>query len=478
MAAMLGSKSLARAPRLALSCPTIACVVAIVEATMIVVGSASGPRAYHWAVSLGDVDTQRTLCVGVMSGLSYVSIAWLRGFYRFPVLIDPLRHLRGIAAVCGYVLLWLAAMFYLLKIGSDFSRGESLGFAALMLLLCVLTRLGAADVIAALMARGCVLGRNAVLIGEAQELASITPPTLLRRFGLTEVGRVVIEAPATGHGHEWTRRVEDAVRLARVGCAKEVVVAARFDSVEDLSLLQNAFRVTPLPVRLLPDRVLRSLADRPGSPDDAGLRMVELRRPPLGLAETVAKRLVDILGASFGLLALAPLMVATAIAIKLDSSGPVIFRQRRNGFNQGQFWILKFRTMTCCEDGAGVVQAKRGDKRVTPVGRVLRRTSIDELPQLLNVLRGEMSLVGPRPHALAHDDHYGALISDYCMRHHMKPGITGWAQVNGQRGETARTEDMERRIALDLWYTDNWSFSLDLRILFRTCIGVLHHEAY
>jgi undecaprenyl-phosphate galactose phosphotransferase/putative colanic acid biosynthesis UDP-glucose lipid carrier transferase len=147
----------------------------------------------------------------------------------------------------------------------------------------------------------------------------------------------------------------------------------------------------------------------------------------------------------------------------------VFFRQRRNGFNAKQFPIFKFRKMTVMEDGATVVQAKRFDPRVTRVGRVLRRTSIDEVPQLLNVLCGDMSLVGPRPHALAHDDHYGDLLSAYAFRHHVKPGITGWAQVNGFRGETARVEQMKGRVDCDLWYINNWSLALDLKILVLTC---------
>lgn len=134
--------------------------------------------------------------------------------------------------------------------------------------------------------------------------------------------------------------------------------------------------------------------------------------------------------------------------------------------------------MQVIEDGNKIVQAKREDPRLTRVGRWLRRTSIDELPQLFNVLKGDMSLVGPRPHAVAHDDQYKRLIETYCCRHHVKPGITGWAQINGLRGETSRLEHMQRRVEFDLWYINNWSSSLDLRILLRTCLEVLKHEAY
>ncbi len=166
-------------------------------------------------------------------------------------------------------------------------------------------------------------------------------------------------------------------------------------------------------------------------------------------------------------------MVLTAFAIKLDGPGPVIFRQRRKGFNGQEFVMLKFRTMSVQEDGEVVSQAVRHDPRVTPIGQVLRSASIDELPQLLNVLRGEMSLIGPRPHALAHDDQFQKSVGDYAFRHHVKPGLTGWAQCNGSRGATPSVEDVARRVKLDLWYINNWSLLLDLQILIKTAFEVI-----
>jgi undecaprenyl-phosphate galactose phosphotransferase/putative colanic acid biosynthesis UDP-glucose lipid carrier transferase len=166
-------------------------------------------------------------------------------------------------------------------------------------------------------------------------------------------------------------------------------------------------------------------------------------------------------------------MALTAIAIKLDGPGPVIFRQHRNGFNGRQFVIFKFRTMTVQENGPAVAQATRDDPRVTAIGRLLRSASIDELPQLLNVLKGDMSLIGPRPHALAHDNYFENILGDYAFRHHVKPGITGWAQCNGARGATPSIEDISERVKLDLWYINNWSFWLDVQILIKTFFEVL-----
>jgi putative colanic acid biosynthesis UDP-glucose lipid carrier transferase len=164
-------------------------------------------------------------------------------------------------------------------------------------------------------------------------------------------------------------------------------------------------------------------------------------------------------------------MICIAVAIKLSSPGPVFFRQWRYGLCGKKIRILKFRTMKVCEDGPSVVQASRNDPRVTRVGRFLRRTSLDEFPQFLQVLTGELSLVGPRPHAVAHNEQYRSLIHGYMLRHMVKPGITGWAQVNGWRGETAELEKMEQRVQHDLEYIRNWNLLLDLKIIFLTIFG-------
>jgi exopolysaccharide biosynthesis polyprenyl glycosylphosphotransferase len=194
--------------------------------------------------------------------------------------------------------------------------------------------------------------------------------------------------------------------------------------------------------------------------------------------EQACKRSLDVAGSLIAITCLWPLFVVVAIAIALDSSGPIIFRQRRSGFNGMEFVIFKFRTMTVLEDGPNVTQACRKDLRVTRIGKILRRSSLDELPQLFNVLRGEMSLVGPRPHALAHDCKYRNYVVDYDDRYQVKPGLTGWAQVNGLRGETESITKMAERVKFDLWYVKNWSLGLDLHILLRTGFKVFRDSAY
>jgi putative colanic acid biosynthesis UDP-glucose lipid carrier transferase len=181
-----------------------------------------------------------------------------------------------------------------------------------------------------------------------------------------------------------------------------------------------------------------------------------------------AKRVLDIAVSLAGILILLPLLALVSLAVALDSRGPILFCQRRHGRHGQIFGILKFRSMRVLEDGVQVVQATKNDSRVTRIGRFLRASSIDELPQLFNVLSGEMSLVGPRPHAIAHDEYYGARIPAYAKRQRVKPGITGWAQVNGHRGETDTIEKMQARVEYDLEYLRNWSLGLDLVIILRT----------
>ena len=186
-----------------------------------------------------------------------------------------------------------------------------------------------------------------------------------------------------------------------------------------------------------------------------------------------AKRLLDVVLASVAAVLLSPLLALVTLAIALDSPGPVLFCQKRVGLNGKTFPIFKFRSMHVLEDGAEVKQASKNDARVTRVGRVIRKLSLDELPQLFNVMAGEMSLVGPRPHAVAHDIEYGAEIPNYAVRRQVKPGITGWAQVNGARGATPTLEIMQQRVDFDAWYVANTSLALDLKILALTPLEVL-----
>jgi undecaprenyl-phosphate galactose phosphotransferase/putative colanic acid biosynthesis UDP-glucose lipid carrier transferase len=247
----------------------------------------------------------------------------------------------------------------------------------------------------------------------------------------------------------------------------------RWEDEARLKAACERLRQLPLQVLLLPDRVVSSVIG--GRDSHSAQLAVEVQRAPLSNSEIVTKRIFDVVVASLSLVLLSVLLAVVALLIKVESGGPVIFRQRRRGFNGQEFTIYKFRTMHVLEDGNTILQAQKNDARVTSLGRILRVTSIDELPQLVNVLRGQMSIVGPRPHAVAHDNEFSRQIENYALRHHMKPGITGWAQINGLRGET-NEQLMNRRVDLDLWYINNWSMRLDARIVAQTFIEVARHR--
>ena len=271
--------------------------------------------------------------------------------------------------------------------------------------------------------------------------------------------------------------LDGAIQSARVNQAEIILLALRWNDTLRRDFIRERLQMLPLPILLLPDRFVGSVLSLPSR--ELGSQIaIELQRAPLSDIELAAKRMFDLVFSTAALIALSPLLALVSIAIKFSSPGPVIFRQRRHGFNRREFTIYKFRTMNVLEDGSSVRQARKNDVRVTPLGRVLRATSIDELPQFFNVLRGDMSLVGPRPHACAHDDEYTQLIGNYAFRHHIKPGITGLAQISGLRGETAHLDLMKRRVELDLWYINNWSFWLDLRVIARTCVALVSRTAY
>jgi putative colanic acid biosynthesis UDP-glucose lipid carrier transferase len=211
----------------------------------------------------------------------------------------------------------------------------------------------------------------------------------------------------------------------------------------------------------------------------AGIPTISIYDSPLDGSNAIVKRIEDLVLSSIILLLITPILIAISIAVKVTSSGPVLFKQLRYGIDGKPIKVWKFRSMTVMENGAEVTQAKKNDVRLTPIGRFIRSTSLDELPQFINVLQGRMSIVGPRPHAVAHNEAYRTIINGYMLRHKVKPGITGWAQVNGWRGETDTLDKMEKRIEFDLDYIRNWSLGFDLKIVISTVFkGFIDKSAY
>ena len=274
--------------------------------------------------------------------------------------------------------------------------------------------------------------------------------------------------------------VDDLVSFARTDAVDQVIVTLPAQAEQRLVGVLHKLCDLPVDVSLCPVVFEpQSLICRRVTLVD-GVPLLDLLQKPFSRWGYFAKAVEDYVLATLLLIAVAPLMLAIAAAVRLDSSGPIIFRQRQFGFNNGTIEVLKFRTMRANHsENREAVQAQRDDPRLTRVGRWLRRSSLDELPQLFNVLRGEMSIVGPRPHSVEHNQQYAALIDTYLARHRVKPGITGWAQVNGWRGETAALEKMEGRVRHDLYYIENWSLGFDLQILGRTLlVGFIHPNAY
>ncbi|MFP3942330.1 MAG: undecaprenyl-phosphate glucose phosphotransferase [Alphaproteobacteria bacterium] len=270
--------------------------------------------------------------------------------------------------------------------------------------------------------------------------------------------------------------VEDLLQAAEGGLIDSTLVIIPSRGCDNMEPVIQKLRTVSMDVDLLAGEVDPVWANRPVG-KIAGLPVMRIMRRPLDETQLLLKRGLDLATASAALTVFGLPMLLIALAIKLDSPGPALFRQYRHGFNNRPFQVFKFRTMYHRRDKS-VCQARRNDPRVTRVGAILRRTSLDELPQLFNVLRGEMSIVGPRPHACEHNDQFARLIDSYLARHRIKPGITGWAQVHGYRGETDTVEKMRKRVEYDLHYADNWSVRLDLKIMIMTLGCFFHRNAY
>lgn len=316
-------------------------------------------------------------------------------------------------------------------------------------------------------ARYIIIGVNDVGV----ELSRRLPPAgFMGYFDFRSVDRVAhIADPEKLAGH-----CRDTANFVRQNGVKVVYIALPLANVPRMSELVNALRDTTASVYFVPDAFAFDLIQG-RLVEINGMPALSVCETPLHGMEAVLKRAMDIVISGFGLLLLSPLLLLVAAAVKLTSRGPVLFRQRRYGLDGEEIVVYKFRSMRVCEDGAVVTQATKQDPRVTRVGAFLRKTSIDELPQLLNVIQGKMSLVGPRPHAIAHNELYRKLINGYMIRHKVRPGITGLAQVNGLRGETETLEKMSERVRYDLEYLRHWSPWMDIKILFRT-LGVVLHD--
>nr|WP_319566114.1 undecaprenyl-phosphate glucose phosphotransferase [uncultured Rhodoferax sp.] len=277
-------------------------------------------------------------------------------------------------------------------------------------------------------------------------------------------------------GTECASKFDEVTRLDAELRPDEIWIGLRMQDHNLLDGLTQALNQSMANIRLLPDLMMYQILNH-GISVTLGIPMVDISVSPMAGWQRLAKATLDIVVACVILMLITPLLVVIAIAVKLSSPGPVLFKQKRHGWNGEEILVYKFRSMVVHQEAAGhVTQARRKDPRVTRVGAFLRKTSLDELPQFINVLQGRMSVVGPRPHALAHNQEYMKKIPFYALRHKAKPGITGWAQICGYRGETDTLDKMEGRIKHDIYYLEHWSVWMDLKIIFLTPVALIQNK--
>jgi Undecaprenyl-phosphate glucose phosphotransferase len=445
---------------------------------LIVAISLACSSAYHWTIG-GDIAlVPAFIGVGIFVAANFTVIMAARQNYRIKNLGAFTRQARDAAVVwCGVYGL-LAVVGFTMKISTEVSRGSSILFFFGGLAAFLMWRLLVTNFISHSLANGSFATKKVVVIAERDLIVSSRSLIELRRYGYHSVKTCEVskeEVARIGVAGSLRAKLADVIEVARSERIDDIYLLIGWHHHRIIDGILDALAVLPISVHLVPDESAARFLDSPIA-NIGTTWTAELKRAPLTRGELAAKRCFDVVLSGIGLVTLLPLLLITALLIKLDSRGPVFFLQKRNGFNGHAFNIFKFRTMHVLEDSPVVRQATRDDPRVTRLGHWLRRSSIDELPQLFNVLRGEMSLVGPRPHAASHNSGYEKLIANYAFRHHVKPGLTGWAQVKGYRGETPKIEQMERRVEHDLWYINNWSPWLDISIILRTTVVMLRQR--
>ena len=433
---------------------------------------------YKWLTDGTSLRGLGVLEISVVCGINFLLINAIRQCYRLKKLQQRESQMKDVILVWVVICGILAMAGFTMKVSSEYSRGATMVFLTMGVVSLLAWRMLLRRRIAQAFASDGFAKRKIIVVTERQRSAS-SQLRELRRHGNVPIEVCClsdIEASMSAGSRSLSSKLDGVVKLARNERVDAVYLLIGWNYHNAIDVVVHALGTLAVPLYLLPDESASRFLRSP-SVEIGDTWAVPIKRLPLSSAELLLKRALDLLGASFGLLALLPLFLIVAAVIKLDSRGPVFFRQTRNGFNGHAFNIYKFRSMHVHDDRGDVKQAVIGDARVTRVGRWLRGSSIDEVPQLLNVLSGEMSLVGPRPHAVAHNSKYETEIASYAFRHHVKPGLTGWAQVNGFRGETPRVEMMQQRIEHDLWYINNWSFVLDVRIMVKTVLISLFQRA-
>jgi len=395
------------------------------------------------------------------------------GAFRHEFRWSVLRKTRRLLAGWAVVVTTLVTMAALFKVTSDYSRvwfGYWVLFGGVGLFISQLFEHGWL----VHRRKSSKTARRVVLVGGGKNGRRVQKRMLSDQDGELQL--------VARFGHDWSGEdihpVEMLADFVVAELISEVWVAVPWEDRDLLESALNALNESVVDVNIIPDLHQYRLLNQ-GIVEWDGLPVINLSGTPMTGTEQRLKAVFDRLGSLLLLILLSPVFLVLALLVRLSGPGPVLFRQKRHGIGGEAIEILKFRSMKEHKEIQGeVIQATEDDHRVTFIGRILRSSSLDELPQLINVLRGEMSLVGPRPHAIEHNDEFKSRIPKYMLRHKVRPGITGWAQINGFRGITDTEEKMALRIEHDLWYIQNWSLWLDLKILLQTPLAMIHRNAF
>jgi Undecaprenyl-phosphate glucose phosphotransferase len=441
----------------------------VIQEFLVVAGSAYAASVTYQGAALMGSSGERYVSAALFLAIMVELISLASGHYKN--IQAQARHafLWSGVGVVALAFSFLLSGLFLLKFAEPYSRATfvfqfiTVEAAVLSARAVLYSRLQSS------IAAGLVDARRVVLIGDPTNCAWFSGQ--LKGIGIRAVGSYAFpELDPDGadchsdYAEGMLRKLVEACRRVR---PDDILILTKQGTFQQITSLVSSLSALPVGLHV----VFAEAAEFLAAAKIVGfgnILTMQVRPPPMSMTEQMAKRVFDVVTAMIALVALAPLLAVVAIVIKLDSRGPVLFRQTRHGYNNEVIKVLKFRTMTELEDGDNFVQVVQNDERITRVGAVLRRANIDELPQLINVLSGEMSIVGPRPHATAHNKLFEDKILLFSRRHVIKPGITGWAQVNGYRGATDTLEKMRRRVEHDLYYIDNWSFWFDLRIIIMT----------
>jgi Undecaprenyl-phosphate glucose phosphotransferase len=445
-------------------------LTAVTDAAVVAALVYAASFAYHLgATNLPGIDRSTPELAAMLATL-FVFVNLMRGRYQIGNYLSTRGQIGSAFAVWNITMVAFLVLLFLAKIADHYSRAIMVVTYLSGIPVIALSRSAVVRLIAAGSRTGRITAERAFLIGREANIMSFVSRHKPWHMGFAVTDVAFLKSSAEAGTAALAADLAAAVANCRAKRPDAVFIAVPWSDQHTIAACVDAFTNLPVAIHLAPEPIM----DRFGNAHvvhTGTLSSLRLTRQPLSAVEIAVKRAFDVVAAAAGIILTLPLLLLIAALIRLDSPGPVLFRQRRYGFNQQAFRIFKFRTMSTTDDGKVVVQAKRNDPRITRLGHWLRRYNLDELPQLLNVLAGDMSLVGPRPHALAHDIEFERKIANYARRHNVKPGITGWAQVNGFRGETDTDEKMAGRVAYDHWYIDNWSFWLDITILFRTVLS-------